>query len=106
MAFGSIEFTTISRAQDYSSIKHNEDNKGMVDQTNFSSQVQKNVEQLVREVKSGDNTQWHEKKPDAKEKGNGKYTGDGGKKRKQQKQPQQVQDKMVVKGGGGFDLKI
>ncbi len=68
MAFGSIEFTTISRAQDYSAIKHNEDNKGMVDQNNFSGQVQKSVEQMVRQVKSSDNAQWYEKKPDAKEK--------------------------------------
>lgn len=105
MAFGSIEFTTISRAQDYSSIKHNEDNKGMVDQGNFSSQVQKNVEQLVREVKKSDNAQWYEKKPDAKEKGNGKYSGDGGKNRKKQAQMKQ-QDKVAAKNAGGFDLKI
>ena len=105
MAFGSIEFTTISRAQDYSSIKHNEDNKGMVDQTNFSGQVQKSVEQLVREVKSSDSAQWYEKKPDAKEKGNGKYSGDGGKNRKKQ-QPGRSQDKVTVKNSGGFDLKI
>lgn len=104
MAFGSIELTTISRAQDYSAIKHNEDNKGMVDQSNFSAQVQKGVEQLVREVKSSDNAQWYNKRPDAKEKGNGKYSGDGGKNRK--KQSAQNQDRMVVKTSGGFDLKI
>ncbi|RKJ18625.1 hypothetical protein D7X48_17325 [bacterium D16-50] len=105
MAFGSIEFTTISRAQDYSAIKHNEDNKGMVDQNNFSGQVQKSVEQMVRQVKSSDNAQWYEKKPDAKEKGNGKYSGDGGKNRKKQ-QAAKPQEKMVVKNAGGFDLKI
>ena len=41
MAFGSIELTTISRAQDYTTIKHNEDNKVNVDQANFSQQLQK-----------------------------------------------------------------
>ena len=41
MAFGSIELTTISRAQDYTTIKHNEDNKVNVDQANFSEQFQK-----------------------------------------------------------------
>ena len=81
MAFGSIELTTISRAQDYSSIKQNEDNKGMVDQSNFSAQVQKTTEQKTREVHSSDDTQWQEKKPDAKEKGNGTYFGDGGRRR-------------------------
>lgn len=102
MAFSSIEFTTISRAQDYSAIKQNEDNKGMVDQVNFSDQFQKNVDQNIREVRSGDNAQWHEKRPDAKEQGNGQYSGDGGSRRKK-KQPV---ERMVVKGKGGFDIKI
>ena len=75
MAFGSIEFTTISRAQDYSSIKQNEDNKGMVDQGNFSAQVQKTVDQNMREVRGSDETSRHENRPDAKEKGNGKRKG-------------------------------
>lgn len=102
MAFGSIEFTTISRAQDYSAIKHNEDNKGMVDQANFSHQVQKAVDQNIREVRSSDNTQWHENRPDAKEKGNGKYSGDGGRNRKKQASHERV----VAKSSRGFDIKI
>ena len=102
MAFGAIELTTISRAQDYTTIKHNEDNKVGVDQANFSDQFQKNTEQNIREVHSSDDTQWHEKKPDAREKGNGQYSGDGGSRRKKK----QVQDRVVVKGRGGFDMKI
>lgn len=102
MAFGAIELTTISRAQDYTTIKHNEDNKVNVDQTNFSDQFQKTTEQNIREVHSSDDVQWHEKKPDAKEKGNGQYSGGGGRRRK--KQPSREQ--MVVKGRSGFDIKI
>ena len=102
MAFGSIELTTISRAQDYTTIKHNEDNKVTVDQSNFSQQFQKTTEQNIREVHSSDDTQWHERKPDAKEKGNGQYSGDGGSRRKKK----QVQDRVVVKSRGGFDIKI
>lgn len=102
MVFGAIELTTISRAQDYTTIKHNEDNKVVVDQANFSDQFQKNTEQNIREVHSSDDTQWHEKKPDAREKGNGQYSGDGGSRRKKK----QVQDRVVVKGRGGFDMKI
>ena len=101
MAFGSIEFTTISRAQDYSAIKHNEDNKGFVDQTNFSDQVQKTTEQRIREVHSSDDTEWHQQNPDAKEKGNNEYQGDGGRRRKQG-----VEARMVVKNQGGFDMKV
>ena len=109
MAFGSIELTTISRAQDYTTIKHNEDNKVNVDQANFSQQFQKTTEQNIREVHSSDNTQWHEQKPDAKEKGNGKYAGDGGKRRKKpvtQGQVTVTQGQVTVKGRGGFDMKI
>lgn len=102
MAFGSIELTTISRAQDYSAVKHNEDNKGMVDQTNIVAHVQKLAEQRTREVHSSDNAQWHQKKPDAKEKGNNSYSGDGGKRRK----GGQSQGQTGEKRQGGFDMKI
>lgn len=101
MAFSAIELTTVSRAQDYSTIKQNEDNKAFVDQNNGQLQVQKNEERLTREVHSGDDTQWSGKQPDARQKGNGEYYGDGGKRRKQQSKEQ-----MVVKGQKGFDVKI
>ena len=77
MAFGAIELTTISRAQDYTTIKHNEDNKVNVDQTNFSDQFQKTTEQNIREVHSSDDVQW-----------------------------QPSREQMVVKGRSGFDIKI
>ena len=96
MAFGSIELTTISRAQDYTTIKHNEDNKVNVDQANFSEQFQKTTEQNIRGVHKSDDTMWHENKPDAKEKGNGNS------KRKKQ----QTKERVVVKNQGGFDMKI
>ena len=102
MAFGAIELTTISRAQNYTTIKHNEDNKVVVDQANFSDQVQKAVEQNIREVHTSDNAQWRESRPDAKEKGNGKYSGDGGRNRKKKA----VHERVVVKNQGGFDMKI
>lgn len=103
MAFGSIELTTISRAQDYTTIKHNEDNKVNVDQANFSEQFQKTTEQNIRGVRQSDNTQWHENRPDAKEKGKNKYSGDGG--RGRGKQPDK-KEQVVVKNRGGFDMKI
>lgn len=102
MAFGSIELTTISRAQDYSAVKQNEDNKGMVDQGNIAGQVHKMTEQRTKEVHSSDNAQWHERRPDAREKGNNSYSGDGGKKRKEG----QARERMAAKGHGGFDMKI
>lgn len=102
MAIGALEISTITRAQDYTTIKQNEDNKGLVDQTNFAQQVQKQTEQLTKEVHSSDNPDWYDKRPDAKEKGGNEYHGDGGRKRKQQKKHEQV----IVNGHKGFDIKI
>ncbi len=101
MAWGSIELTTISRSQDITAIKHNEDNKGMVEQANLGQQMQKDVQQKAREVRSGDNAQWHSEKFDAKEKGKNEYTGDGGQKRKQT-----PPDKVEIKGRKSFDMKV
>ena len=106
MAFGTIEFTTISRAQDYSTVKHNEDNKGMVDQGHIGDHVQKTAEQRGQEVQSSDNSQWREKKPDAKEKGSNEYTGDGGRRRNNNAKHEKPRERVVVKSPGGFDMKI
>ncbi len=102
MAFGSMEITTITRSQDYTTIKQNEDNKGMADQLNIGQQVQKETQQRTKEVYRGENAQWYQKQPDAKEKGNSEYTGDGGRKRKKQEKTEQV----LVKGRQSFDIKI
>ncbi len=101
MAFSSIELTAVTRSQDYTTVKHNEDNKGFVDQTNFSQQVQKNTQQQIRQVHDSDDAEWHQQNPDAKEKGRNEYQGDGGRRRKQGNT-----DRVVVKGRGGFDIKI
>ncbi|MBR6626904.1 MAG: hypothetical protein IKL04_02845 [Lachnospiraceae bacterium] len=101
MAWGSIELTTISRSQDLTMLKQNADNKGMIDQSNLGQQMQKEVEQRTKEVRSGDNTQWHSEKFDAKEKGKNEYAGDGGRRRRKQNE-----DKVVVKGRSSFDMKV
>lgn len=103
MAFGAIEFTTISRSQDYSAIKQNEDNKGMVDQGHIVDHVQKTTEQRSQEVQSSDNAQWREQKSDAREKGSNEYSGDGGRRRNKNEKPK---ERMVIKSPGGFDMKI
>lgn len=106
MAFGSIDLTTIARAQDYSGLKQNEDNRSMVAQTNITQEIRKTTEQRIREVHSSDDPEWHQRNPDAKEKGSNEYSGDGGRRRKGSKS----QDKVVVKGKNSevsrFDMKI
>lgn len=102
MAMGSIEFTTISRAQEYTTIKHNEDNKAFVDQSHIGQQLHKQVDQKTKQVQSGDDTEWLNRKFDAKDKGSNEFQGEGGKNRKKDKS----KDKVVVKGKGGFDIKV
>ena len=101
MAMGAIELTTITRAQDYSYIKQNEDNKGLVNQVNSYQQVQKNESQKTREVHKSDDTRWNNQNPDAREKGKGQYSSDGGRKRKKE-----TFEKVIPQNGDGFDIKI
>ncbi len=93
----------VTRAQDFTTIKHNEDNKVTVDQSNFQQQFDRTVENKVRQVRQGDRAESSEKRYDAKDEGNGKYTGDGGRKRK--KEEKEADGKVVFKGYRGFDMK-
>lgn len=94
----------LTRAQDFTTIKQNQDNKGLVDQTNFQRQFNQTVENKVRQVHQGDKAENEGKRFDAKEKGNGTYYGDGGKHRK--KEEKEKDGKVVLKGHGSFDMKI
>lgn len=94
----------LTRAQDFTTIKQNQDNKGLVDQINFQKQFNQTVENKVRQVHQGDKAENEGKRFDAKEKGNGTYYGDGGKRRK--KEEKEKDGKVVLKGHGSFDMKI
>lgn len=94
----------VTRAQDFTTIKHNEDNKVMVDQTNIQRQFDQNVDNRLRQVNQSDQAENQQKRFDAKEKGNGTYSGDGGKRRK--KEEKEEDGKVVLKGRGGFDVKV
>lgn len=94
----------VARAQDFTTIKHNEDNKVNVDQTNIQRQFDQNVDIKLRQVNQKEQTQNQEKRFDAKEKGNGTYAGDGGKRRK--KEEKEKDGTVMLKSRGGFDIKI
>lgn len=94
----------VTRAQDFTNIKHNEDNKGMINQANFQNQFDQTVETRVRQVRKQDQTENKEKRYDAKEKGGGSYAGDGGRRRR--KEESEGDGRVFLKGQGGFDIKI
>lgn len=103
MAIGVGEISGVVRAQDYTTIKHNEDSKAEIAQNNFVHDMQRETQTKTRQVTESDNADWQQKKPDAREKGNGNYAGDGGSARKQKKEPD---GKVIIKGRSSFDMKI
>lgn len=103
MAIGFVELQgQITRAQDYTMIKHNDDTKGMVEQANFGQQMTKQVEKQVKRVNKGEQPEYHERKFDAKDKGSNEYHGDGGKNRKGLKK--ESDGKVLLKGVSTFDV--
>lgn len=103
MAIGFVELQgQITRAQDYTTIKHNDDTKGMVEQANFGQQMTKQVEKQVKRVNQGEKPEYHERKFDAKDKGSNEYHGDGGKSRKGARKD--ADGKVLLKGVRTFDV--
>ncbi len=104
MAIGFVEMQgQITRAQDFTTVKHNEDTKGLVDQTNFGQQMTKQVERQAQRVNQREKAENRQKKFDAKEKGSNEYHGDGGRGRKQNKQ--EPDGKVLLKGVSTFDTR-
>ncbi|MGN0376050.1 MAG: hypothetical protein ACI4ED_00285 [Suilimivivens sp.] len=94
----------VTRAQDFTTIKQQEDNKGLVDQTNYQRKVDRNVDVKAHQVQQGDRTENEGKRFDAKEQGNGTYYGDGGRRRK--KEEKDKDGRVVLKNHSSFDIKI
>lgn len=106
MAIGIVEMHgQVTRAQDFTPIKHNEDTKGMVEQANFGQQMTRQVEKQVKRVNQGDQPEYHERKFDAKDKGDNEYSGDGGRQRK--KKAQAAPDgKVLMKKADHIDFSV
>ena len=100
MAIGQIEIQgQITRAQDFTFLKHNEDTRGTVEQANAGEQVAKQAEEQVNKVKQKQQPENQNKKHDAKEKGSNEYTGDGGRNRnREKKEPKEPDGKVLLKG--------
>lgn len=104
MAVSAIQNATIARVQDYSTIKQNEDNKGYMNQVSIGQDREEDNLQKARQVRSGEEAEWKNKRQDAREKGSNEYHGDGGRKRKSTVSSEQ----MVIKDRPyqSFDMKI
>jgi hypothetical protein len=102
MAMGVMNIVTMTRTQDYTAMKQQEDNKAAMTQAALGHKEEKEIKQRSQQVVQKEETQWHQRKFDAKEQGDNQYAGDGGKHRRDGKPG----DKVIVKGQQGFDVKI
>ena len=110
MAIGQVELNhAMTRIQDYTTQKHNEDQRGVVQQTHaqekFSKDLDKNLKQVVKteQEEYQNKTQYQNKKFDARDKGSNQYNGDGGKNRKKRDTPE---DRVIAKQSTAFDIRI
>lgn len=103
MAIGGIEVTSIVRSQDYTTVKVNEDNKSIAQQSNLINSMQQNDEKKARQVNQGEQSQWQQKKFDAKEKGSNSYSAGEGRKKKKQAVEKEI---LKLQHSSGFDIKI
>lgn len=97
----SLDIAAMARTQDFSTIKQFEDNKAALAQMNMLHQSGKEIQNRAKQVSNTEETQWQNKRFDAKDKGDNQYAGDGGKNRR----GKQI-EKVVKKGQQGFDVKI
>ena len=110
MAIGQVELNhAMTRIQDYTTQKHNEDQRGVLQQTQAQDKFNKELNQDIRKVvktnqdEYQNKTQYQNKKFDAREKGSNQYTGEGGNKRKKD---EKTDGKVTLKSTSSFDIRI
>ena len=92
----------ISRTQDISILKQNEDSRGDLVHLNTQDTFDNERDQFVHTVLNADDTDETDTHHDAREKGRNEYV-DQRYKQKKQKKPQ---DRVIAKSVHGFDMKI
>lgn len=105
MAIGPIEYNgIIGRSQDIGTIKHHEDAKSVIDQSNLHNKFDQKLEQNLNKVQKSESSELAEQKFDAKEKGSNQFFDNREKNNK--KKQQKPDGDFKVKNSGGFDVKI
>lgn len=96
---------TVQRTQDMTSIKHQEDNKANLAQSNAQNTVKKEVEHKLQDVRKKDNADYNQQKYDAKEKGKNEYFSQ--KKKGEDDESEDDEDgKVILKKRATFDMKL
>lgn len=98
MAIGAIEMQgQILRTQDYATIKHQEDIRGDVEQSQI--QVTKDAEEVrqANRVSATSESDMARNQSDASDKGNNEYSGDGGARRREAREARERDGKVLLK---------
>lgn len=93
----------VQRSQDVSQMKHQEDNKSLVDHQNFSQQFHKEVKHHLDSVTDSQKGEKKKEDYDAKNKGNGREYEE---QKKGKKNKKKESDKVVIKTQSSFDIRI
>lgn len=103
MTIRPVDFATIQRTDDVGMLKHQQDNKPVMDQQAIQVEITKQEQTSPSQVREANDTSNDGEGFDAREKGKNKYSRQKGKKQKKQED-----GKVIVKSAekGGFDIKI
>lgn len=96
---------TMQRSGDGATVKHNEDNKSIVNQMNAQQMGKKEQMHKAENVVKKEDAEFNQEKYDAKEKSKNEYFLSGQKK-KSKKKNEENDGVVIVKHCGGFDVKI
>lgn len=104
MSIRPIDFNgMIQRTEDVGVIKHQADNKPLVDQANITVQIEHNEDVAAHQVQTTAQSGTAKNDRDAKDEGSGVYVPIGGRKKAKKKSDGKVTKKAP---SGGFDIKI
>lgn len=104
MAIGPVTINgMIQRTQDVGALKQQEDGKSFAAQQNIQAQIKSQENLLLKQVSQTENTENHEERYDAKEKGNNEYEG---KQRKRKSKKKGTGKVLLKKENGHFDMKV
>ena len=103
MTIRPFDYGMIQRADDVGVIKHQEDSKTALNQSNVQNELEKHDEVILHQVNEQEDTTKDENHADAKDEGKNKYFRQDAKK-KDKKEETKIVKKAPI--GGGFDIKI
>ena len=96
----------VQRADDISAIKNQQDTRPVVEQQNLQAQMEKKVEAQRRQVVTAEDSQKADTHADAREKGKNSYFFRKKEKSKRQEDAPTLENRVIKKSVGGFDMKI